>query len=89
MKHYEEIEIPAKTEKILSKITCDMCGREIKREAYSAEEVKIKHRTGSSYPEGGVGETTYVDLCGKCFDEKLIPWLRSQGVKPYIEEWYW
>lgn len=89
MKHYESIEVPAKTEQRLYKTTCDVCGDEIKEERYSAEEVTVKRRTGCSYPDGGSGQEVSVDMCGKCFDEKLVPWLESQGVKPKTEDWEW
>jgi len=89
MKHMKTVQVPATEKQIVEKVTCDLCGAEIKRESYSSEEVEIKHRTGDSYPEGGSGDETRVDMCGKCFDEKLVPWLRSQGAEPITEEWDW
>ena len=89
MKHYKEIKIPAKTEMHIYKTTCDMCGRDIKRDAYDAEEVEIKHRTGEVYPEGGSGEVTSIDMCGECFEKKLVPWLKSNGVEIRTKEWSW
>lgn len=74
---------------VTEKTTCDMCGDEIRPEAYSAEEVQVRHRTGDSYPEGGYGTEVKPDICGKCFDGKLVPWLKSQGVEIKEEEWSW
>jgi len=31
-------------------------------------------------------EITEFDICHKCFEEKLIPWLKSLGAKPTITE---
>jgi len=90
MEHYIEIEIPAKKEQKLIKRTCDLCGDTIyPREKFDAEEVEIIHTTGNSYPEGGSGEKIKVDMCGNCFDKKLIPWLLKQGCNPVKTEWDW
>jgi hypothetical protein len=89
MKHTKTVDVPAKTETVVYKTTCDLCGNEIVRERFGAEEVEVRHKTGVAYPEGGAGEETSVDLCGACFEEKLIPWLRSQGAEPVTKEWEW
>lgn len=89
MKHFEEETIPAKTIKSLTKTTCDMCGQEITEGMYEVDEVEIRHKTGTNYPEGGYGEEVEVDMCGICFDEKLIPWLKSEGVKVTSRGWDW
>ena len=92
MKHYITKEVPAQpatTEQRLDKTTCDLCGAEIKKERFSAEEVEVKHRTGENYPEGGSGEETCFDICGKCFDEKLTTWFEEQGAKPQTSKWDW
>ena len=89
MKHKKQVKIPEKTETRIVRVTCDLCGNDIKSNRHDAEEVSIKHRTGNNCPEGGSGNETSVDMCGKCFDEKLIPWLMDQGAKPCIEEWDW
>ena len=90
MKYYEEIEIPATKEKRLVKTTCDLCGTVIKTiDRFDAEEIEVRHKTGSSYQEGGSGEEVSIDMCGKCFDEKLIPWLHEQGCDQKSEEWDW
>ena len=89
MKHMKTVQIPATTKQVEYKVTCDLCGEEIKNEAFSAEEVEVRHKTGLSYPEGGSGDETSVDMCGKCFDTKLVPWLRSLDVEPMTREWDW
>ena len=93
MKTMKTIEIPAKKELVVDSITCDICGNEVKHKTrymgYEIDTIEVKHRIGSDYPEGGSGSETTVDICGTCFDEKLIPWFRSQGGDPRIEEWDW
>jgi transcription elongation factor Elf1 len=90
MEHMKTIEEPAKMREIVDFVTCDICGSKIETESpYEVNEVKVCHRIGSNYPEGGDGTETSVDLCGKCFDEKLLPWLRSQGAEPQESDWEW
>jgi hypothetical protein len=31
-------------------------------------------------------KVTRVELCACCFEERLLPWLASQGARPTIEE---
>lgn len=90
MKHTKTVEVPATTREIVSYVTCDLCGEKIEgRDTYDVNEVEIRYKTGRNYPEGGSGDETSVDMCGKCFEEKLVPWLRSQGVEPRTEDWSW
>lgn len=87
MKHMKKVEIAATTRDETDFVTCDLCGECIEEAGYNIDEIEVRHRTGKSYPESGAGKETYVDMCGKCFDEKLVPWLRTQGAEPYIEVW--
>lgn len=89
MKHMKTIEVPATTREIVDSVTCDLCDVTIESPQYGINEIEVCHKTGSSYPEGRSGTETTIDMCGKCFDEKLVPWLRSQGVKPRTEDWSW
>jgi len=89
MKHIRTIQVPAKEKQVIDKVTCDLCGNKIEYKRFSAEEAIVKHRTGDSYPEGGSGEEISIDICGSCFDGKLILWLHSQGIEPRTEEWEW
>ncbi len=88
MKHMKIVQVPATEKQIVDKVTCDMCGAQIKQSpSYDVDEVKVKHRTGCAFPEGGHGIEVGVDMCGKCFDEKLVPWLKEQGIQPQTKEW--
>ena len=89
MKHYQTVKVPATTTQVVEKVTCDLCGEVIKRKLYDADQVDVRHRTGSNYPEGNRGEEVQVDMCGNCFDTKLVPWLRTQGADPKPQEWEW
>ena len=89
MRHMKKVTIPGRIEDRINFVTCDLCGKKIEEKTYVVDEVEVRHKIGSSYPDGGSGEETIVDLCGDCFDTKLIPWLSSQGVKPQTNEWDW
>jgi hypothetical protein len=89
MKHMKTEEIPATTREYIDFVTCDLCGAKIEELNYLVDEVEVRHKTGRNYPECGFGVETSVDMCGKCFDEKLVPWLRLQGAEPRSEKWEW
>lgn len=89
MKHKKIIDVPATTKEIVEFVTCDLCGKRIEENSFDVNEVEVRHRTGWQSPEGGNGEEVSVDVCGNCFDQKLLPWLHSQGVIPNTREWEW
>lgn len=86
MKHTEEIEIPARTETRVCRITCDMCGEDVDNMNHTEEEVIVYRKTIDGNLDSFETEETTVDLCGQCFKDKLIPWLESQGVKPLVKK---
>ena len=89
MRHMKTEIVPATTREVEDKVACDLCGADINRQGYEIDEVTVKHRMGSSYPECGSGEEVITDICGQCFDKKMVPWLKSQGAEPRIEKWRW
>lgn len=90
MQHFKTVEVPATTKQVHDFDTCDICGIKIDDGGvHGVNEVEVRHKTGQSYPEGGGGEEISVDMCGKCFDEKLLPWLRSLGVVLRTKEWFY
>jgi hypothetical protein len=90
VKHTKVVEVPATTRNVVYKVQCDLCGGEIAQGSrHDINEVTVKHRTGSSWPEGGSGEEVGVDMCPSCFASKLVPWLTSQGAAPRTTEWDW
>jgi len=85
---------------VIDKQTCDLCGEEARFpgdwkgsgmwEVKETEiSVRIRHKEGTEYPDGGSGTELHVDMCPNCFKNKLIPWLNSQGAKLRQEEWSW
>jgi hypothetical protein len=82
MKHMKTVVIPADTKQEVDFVTCDLCGEKIKCGYHEIDEVKVTYKQGRSYPEGSWGDETSVDMCGDCFNEKLVPWLKSQGANP-------
>lgn len=89
MKHIKTKKVPAKKIDVIDFVSCDICGSVIKDDLFKVNEIEVRHKKGSNYPEGGSGVEITVDICGKCFDEKLVPWLRSQGADPITTEWDW
>lgn len=87
MKHTEEVVVPARTETRVKLITCDLCKKEIENEHYHVDEVVVHHKVGNAFPESGRGTETSVDVCGSCFNEKLLPWLISLGALPTTVRW--
>ena len=84
------------TRKVCMGRKCDLCGAEgyygeWKTEDWGVQEteirVEIRHKSGEQYPEAGWGTLFDIDLCPKCFRERLVPWLRSQGADVKEEEW--
>jgi hypothetical protein len=89
MKHKKTIIIPVHAQTIIEFETCDLCGERKIDDCYEINEIEIRHKQGENYPECGSGTETTFDVCGNCFDQKLVPWLISQGAKPQIEKWEW
>ena len=74
------------------KMTCDLCKRETKKHdwgegIFDVDEIEIKRYKGTSYPDGGCGTEIKVDICPDCFENKLVPWLKSQNCA--ITEKHW
>ena len=101
MKQYEKrISEPREYDYLICR-TCDLCGLKSNRASESEwngfsygvdetqVEIVVRQKEGSNYPEGGSGTKYDVDLCPKCFKEKLVPWLISQGARIKEEVWDW
>ena len=91
MKHREKVKISAREEVQVVSVSCDFCNKDIPLYShnYKINKVTIEHDVGERYPESGAGTKTGVDMCSKCFTEKFIPWVRSQNIEPFVEEWDW
>lgn len=87
------------TKEVTDKTFCDLCKKQIKDgwDCFSVAGAEVKIRRtwtyvsateGIHYPEGGGdAETIEYDVCVKCFKEKLIPFMESQGAEPTRREW--
>ena len=78
--------VPATTATVLDYIKCELCDQTSPREdwaprQYEVNEPEVSLSVGRNYPEGGYHTRTVLDICPKCFKEKLIPWFLSQGGK--------
>lgn len=72
-----------------SETFCDFCSSKISNSYYAVSETTVECRFGHSYPEGGSATTLDVDICMNCFESKLIPWIKSQGVEMRETESDW
>ncbi len=87
MRHMKTVEVPATTETVVDRTTCDFCGATIPNRDYEFTEVTLQCDEGTRYPEGGSGEKTIFDCCAKCWGDKVMPALRALGGEPRTEEW--
>lgn len=93
MKKYIERTRRPEIERICIEVECDLCHKTSKtlwtNGSFDATATEIIMKTGSSYPEGGSGTETEIDICPTCFVEKLIPWVETHGGTPTTKEWEW
>lgn len=89
MKHYKTRVIPERIDEILFRTTCDLCSKEIEQDEWDRDEVTVENVTGYSCPSGGASSYEFVDMCGSCFRDKLIPWLTQQGATIQTKETDW
>lgn len=84
MKHYKKISVTREENQFDYK-TCDSCGKISKKmslnnwseKRYGVDEVEIRHKYGSSYPEGESCKELIIDMCPDCFECKVLPFLTS------------
>ena len=92
MKVFETVpeKIVQRSHQRLVRIICDPCQAVThngwREDHYDAVETHVSLRTGYNWPEGGSGETTTIDICPKCFETKLIPWVKEHGGEPTVKE---
>lgn len=100
MKQQTTKEITRK-ESYYTRVVCDLCNKEAecpdgssfeesdwseRHNPYQVATTSVVMHEGSRYPEGANIEITTVDICTNCFETKLLPWLRGQGVEAQIRE---
>lgn len=65
---------------------CDKCNNRIKSRIYDAFSFDFEYVTGDSYPDGGSGERTTLDLCANCAED-LMELLKTNGYRLNKSEW--
>ncbi len=100
MIHRGIVQVPAKQEDRVTHVSCDLCGKKQEVLSYYGGDVDWDEeiisydfaRTstmelceGSNYSEGQSGDRIRYHVCPKCFKDKLVPWMESQGVKTVKE----
>jgi hypothetical protein len=90
VKHKQKLLIPAREEERTVRVTCDLCGCEIRKPPdFEVSDIEVLFRWGTCYPEAGWGEEFNIDLCPCCFRDRLVPWLRDQGATVEEKSWEW
>lgn len=93
MQHMKIVKVPEQTKQVVDFKTCDLCQERLGMPKYSGDQldsVSIQAEKWTGYAECGDYQKTAFDMCMKCFEEKLIPWLASQGAtSPRIETSDW
>lgn len=94
MKVMKTVKVPASTEQVLNYVKCELCGAQSRNENWSPGQYEVTDpdvtlEEGTHYPEGRSTTTIILDICPKCFKEKLIPWFISQGGTPRESESDW
>lgn len=86
MRTYEEKTVQ-KTERILTSLRCDICGQEAKRLGvdcftweldYRDYDITVQSRILYRYDHDSEIEHDF-DICPECFQNKLVPFIRSQS----------
>lgn len=90
MEHKKLKTIPSKVEEVIEKITCDICKSEIVRyKGCSIYDVEIYARHSNGTEDGGYSKEYKFDICWKCFNEKIIPFIKSFGCEPKETDGEW
>ncbi len=83
---YETIQVPATERKVIKKILCDCCSKEISKGLYSAFESDLHFKDGDSYPDNGHGKMLTVNFCKKCM-KNVSDFVESIAPNVKWEEW--
>lgn len=90
MRHQQtEKKIEEVTSIVRSWTTCDFCKEEIKVDSYQVLDGEISLTTGESYPGSGNTTQLRVDFCGFCFENTILPWLKSKDIIPEQKDSNW
>jgi hypothetical protein len=87
------VQVPAHPQEQLDYISCELCSARTlpgqdgwEERIYDVLDVEIQLNQGYSYPGYYSTTATVLDICPKCFREKLMPWFVAQGGTVRTEE---
>src|SRR5712672_3143025 len=83
MKRYENVPVPATTEKKLVVHTCELCKKDLTKQRQSSfdeQEAAITCRRGNHWPEGSFVKRLETDICVECMVKVVVPFLEDKGV---------
>lgn len=86
MEHKRTETVPASTREVVDHYACDVCGAKLRARTYRVDEVTVTREVGTSTSDSGNLTHTEFDLCGACFESKLVPFLESLGAKPRVRD---
>lgn len=75
----------------VEEVVCDICKASSKSDSwyidtFTSTETSISYKETTCYPDDYWTRGVSVDICPKCFENKLIPWLKVQGVNAEIKD---
>lgn len=98
MRKYETKMSEPRELKVLTEVSCDLCGKVGKNGTWESSyyekneveiEMTVRSREGVQYPDLGYGTDIVVDICPDCFKNTLIPFLKEKGANIKETEWEW
>lgn len=96
MKVTKTIDVPATTKVVDDHYVCDLCGTKTQVNGLwpgqfgNSAETTVEMKQGDGWgTDGGDIAVTSFDVCIDCFQSKVVPWFRSQGAEPRIENIDW
>jgi hypothetical protein len=64
---------------VIDKYTCDICECDMTdKEPYNSTETTIEAKIGNFFPEGDFRKKYSIDVCGNCFEDRIIPLIESK-----------
>lgn len=84
MKRYEQVPVPATTEKKLVEHSCELCKKDMRSQtcsSFDTQEATIEVRRGNHWPEGSAVKRLEADICVDCTVKMIVPFLEEKGVR--------
>jgi hypothetical protein len=84
MRNMQTVKIPETTKEVYVNTTCDMCGKitdNISDSDGFVSDITIENEKMMSTYHDIYVKKTFVELCPECFENELLPFLRSKNCK--------